>query len=575
MDSGSSIKAETVVQTQNIEEKPQTQRISDICIYQAQGFLEAAEDIGIDPETVEDILNGFPTGRDDTSDSGDGDENMSNLQQDEENDLELAELAHFAEEAEEAWPKQEIRQLKRYLKEHGMSAFIRKYVIERDAFIPNLIYAFGISLCKELRSKRPTTLLYFLKVVLSQELRKRERLTQYSTVDDAVELIQRSRSIIILTGAGISVSCGIPDFRSRNGLYAQLKEKNEYELDDPQQMFDIEYFRENPTVFYSFASQIYPSNFTPSPCHRFIKLIEDKGKLLRNYTQNIDTLETLAGVQNVLQCHGSFATASCLNCRVKVPGVEIEQDILQRRVPLCKICNAELSNSRKPSSKKKGKKKGKKLGSTWDSDESNDPEERDYPPGIMKPDITFFGEKLNDAFDHALMEDRDKVDLLVIMGTSLQVAPVSETITYLPHSVPQILINKTPIKHINPDIVLLGNADDIVHHLCAKSGWELPAPRQLEPLRLNLRKRPSAEVGPTPQEPKRVGERCVSMSRDEFQYVLSALRSHVWLFDGAEGGQWVEDLEGRLAESPRSDMSCALSPASDDSSREAKKPRLG
>ena len=106
---------------------------------------------------------------------------------------------------------------------------------------------------------------------------------------------------MILTGAGVSVSCGIPDFRSPNGIYSRL---SEFELDEPQQMFDLEFFRERPEIFYSFAREIFPSNFIPSPSHYFIKLIEDQGRLLRNYTQNIDTLEQKAGIQNVLQCHG-------------------------------------------------------------------------------------------------------------------------------------------------------------------------------------------------------------------------------------------------------------------------------
>lgn len=77
-------------------------------------------------------------------------------------------------------------------------------------------------------------------------LQMRDRLTQYNTVDDAVELIRKSQRILVLTGAGISVSCGIPDFRSKNGLYAQLKEAGQYDLDDPQEMFDIHYFKQNP-----------------------------------------------------------------------------------------------------------------------------------------------------------------------------------------------------------------------------------------------------------------------------------------------------------------------------------------
>ena len=85
-------------------------------------------------------------------------------------------------------------------------------------------------------------------------LQRRQKISHYNGIDDAVDLIRKSRNILILTGAGISkpisaaefsselrtyqgVSCGIPDFRSENGLYASLKEKNEYDLDDPQQMW--------------------------------------------------------------------------------------------------------------------------------------------------------------------------------------------------------------------------------------------------------------------------------------------------------------------------------------------------
>ncbi|KAJ2188889.1 NAD-dependent histone deacetylase sir2, partial [Coemansia sp. RSA 532] len=93
--------------------------------------------------------------------------------------------------------------------------------------------------------------------------------------------------------------------------------------------------------------------------------------------------------------------------------------------------------------------------------------------GIMKPDITFFGEKLPDQFDEALLADREHVDLLLVMGSSLKVAPVSDIMGHLPHTVPQIVINKTPILHFNFDVQLLGNADDIVAYLARRCGWEL------------------------------------------------------------------------------------------------------
>ncbi|KAI0048748.1 SIR2-domain-containing protein [Auriscalpium vulgare] len=398
------------------------------------------------------------------------------------------------------WSFEVVNNMKTYLRRHGMKSFMVRYAANLNPPV-NMIHLFGIDLCDPLRQKKPKTIIYFLKVAMTRELHNRVKLKEYNTIEDATYLIGTHRRILILTGAGISVSCGIPDFRSQNGLYASLKNEGQYELDDPQQMFDINYFKENPAVFYSFARQIYPSNFTPSPCHRFIKLVEDNGTLLRNYTQNIDTLETLAGVKNVLNCHGSFATASCLACNTRVPGTDIEDEILAGDVPLCKICSAAPA-------KKVARKRGKR-GKKRDSDDDDD--EPPYPPWVMKPDITFFGEKLSVDFEKALKEDRSEVDLIIIIGTSMKVAPVSEFLVNMPHHVPQILINKTPIRHINPDIILLGDADAIVEHLCASLSpvlpdWVLPsASTQSLQAPPHSKKRRSTE--PAHSEPRRVGNR--------------------------------------------------------------------
>lgn len=100
---------------------------------------------------------------------------------------------------------------------------------------------------------------------------------------------------------------------------------------------------------------------------------------LQNYTQNIDTLESIAGITRVLQCHGSFKTATCLQCRIKVPGIEIERDILDQHVPYCKAC-LEAHKASEAQKTKSVRKKGKKR-NEWegDSDESDD-----LPVGVMK-----------------------------------------------------------------------------------------------------------------------------------------------------------------------------------------------
>ena len=100
-------------------------------------------------------------------------------------------------------------------------------------------------------------------------------------------------------------------------------------LSDPQEVFDLDLFLNDPNIFYSIAHMILPPNQIYSPLHSFIKLLQDKNKLLRNYTQNIDNLESYAGIhkENLIQCHGSFATASCITCGYKVDGEIIFQKL--------------------------------------------------------------------------------------------------------------------------------------------------------------------------------------------------------------------------------------------------------
>ncbi|KAH6916098.1 histone deacetylase [Coprinopsis sp. MPI-PUGE-AT-0042] len=512
---------------------------------QIQALLDASDDVDITADVAEELLGCLPDASEEGADDapGEGGE-KPNSSQSPDNQDEVG--------AEEAWTRQEVRQILHYLKERGTSAFITEYVINRAIPITKLLHAFGLDLCPEVLAKSRQTVMYALQVGMSFHLRKREKLPQHNSIADAIQLIRNSQRILILTGAGISVSCGIPDFRSKNGLYATLKDRGEYDMDDPQQMFDIEYFREKPSQE---GREIYPSKFVPSPCHRFIKAVEEHGK---NYTQNIDTLETLVGVERVLQCHGSFATASCLQCKRQVPGKEIEQEILSQKIPLCTVCN--VPESQPPPPPPKPKKKLKKGQKEWEQSDSEDekPPAPNYPPYLMKPDITFFGEKLNDVFDRSLADDRDEVDLLLVIGTSLKVAPVADILSHLPHSIPQILINKTPVPHINPDIVLLGNSDDIVLYLVDELGWDLPpavarsgddAPRRnsSDPRLL----RPPVRVG----------------------------GSHVWLFEGAEGGKWLEDVRQRFPIPPPRSQASSRRPSPTDShssnERSAKKSRTG
>ena len=104
---------------------------------------------------------------------------------------------------------------------------------------------------EELSDMDDMSALRFIVRLLS-ESNVRSKLSHINTIEDVVSLIEKSSKIIVLTGAGVSVSCGIPDFRSRNGIYARLS-KDYPDLPDPQSMFDIHYFKRNPYPFFKFA----------------------------------------------------------------------------------------------------------------------------------------------------------------------------------------------------------------------------------------------------------------------------------------------------------------------------------
>lgn len=268
----------------------------------------------------------------------------------------------------------------------------------------------------------------FIKRFLIKYVYQRPRLDHLNSFEDAVECIRRARKILIVTGAGISVSCGIPDFRSEHGLYAAIRDR--FALPEPECMFDIEYFRDDPAPFFMLAKELFPGRFQPSPSHHFIRALEQGGQLLRNYTQNIDTLEQVAGIERAVYCHGSFASATCIQCRARYTVDELralmEADARQN-IPYCEDCE----------------------------------------DGVVKPDIVFFGEPLPSAFDEALEADIEHADLVLVIGSSMKVQPVSMIPDLICPSVPQILINRERLDH-HFDIELLGDADTILGEIARR-----------------------------------------------------------------------------------------------------------
>uniref|UniRef100_A0A8C6RQI9 NAD-dependent protein deacetylase n=1 Tax=Nannospalax galili TaxID=1026970 RepID=A0A8C6RQI9_NANGA len=249
----------------------------------------------------------------------------------------------------------------------------------------------------------------FLRNFFSQTLglgSQKERVLDELTLEGVTRYMQseRCQRIICLVGAGISTSAGIPDFRSpTTGLYANLEK---YRLPYPEAIFEISYFKKHPEPFFALAKELYPGQFKPTICHYFIRLLKEKGLLLRCYTQNIDTLERVAGLepQDLVEAHGTFYTSHCVSpaCRQEYTLSWMKEKIFSEVTPKCEKCQS-----------------------------------------VVKP-----GE-VQLLTDHS-PQDFSKVDLLIIMGTSLQVQPFASLISKAPLSTPRLLINKEKTGQTDP-----------------------------------------------------------------------------------------------------------------------------
>ncbi|XP_057584456.1 NAD-dependent protein deacetylase sirtuin-3, mitochondrial isoform X3 [Hippopotamus amphibius kiboko] len=141
-------------------------------------------------------------------------------------------------------------------------------------------------------------------------------------LQDIAELIKTRacQRVVVMVGAGISTPSGIPDFRSPGtGYYSSLQQ---YKIPYPEAIFELSFFFHDPKPFFTFAKELYPGNYRPNATHYFLRLLHDKGLLLRLYTQNIDGLERASGVpaSKLVEAHGSFASATCTTCRRPFPG---------------------------------------------------------------------------------------------------------------------------------------------------------------------------------------------------------------------------------------------------------------
>jgi NAD-dependent deacetylase len=191
-------------------------------------------------------------------------------------------------------------------------------------------------------------------------------------------LIRESSCTVALTGAGISVPSGIPDFRTpETGLWANV---------DPMEVAHIDVFERDPARFWSYYRPRFQSlgDKRPNPAHEALAELERRGLIEGVITQNIDRLHRAAGSRNVVEVHGSIETSSCTRCATRFEIEEVEGLFDADGIAVCSGCG-----------------------------------------GAVKPDVVLFGELLPESAMARARSLAGRAELMICVGSSLAVYPVA------------------------------------------------------------------------------------------------------------------------------------------------------
>ncbi|CAH1406239.1 unnamed protein product [Nezara viridula] len=246
------------------------------------------------------------------------------------------------------------------------------------------------------------------------------------------------KNIVVLSGAGISTNSGLPDVRTPGtGLYYTLDATT---VPYPHALFEIRSFRKNPRALYKMIYPYLQGNYKPTLCHYFITLLQRKKILLKNYTQNADDLEKLAGISEdkLGQIYGTFNEFRCLLCKDESSSRWIKLKLDGGQTPKC-ACG-----------------------------------------GLIKPKLFFYGEALPQLFCHNMAEDMKNCDLLMIIGSSLSDEPVASMPFFVDKNCPRLVINGTPLSkslgfdfssRVPKDVFWKGDCEDGCVKLAELLGW--------------------------------------------------------------------------------------------------------
>jgi NAD-dependent deacetylase len=194
------------------------------------------------------------------------------------------------------------------------------------------------------------------------------------SVQRLTDLVRERQPCVVLTGAGVSTESGIPDFRSAEGIWARH---------DPAEVAHIDAFRRDPARVWDFYAARLDAlaGLEPNDGHRALAELEERGWIRAVVTQNVDGLHGRAGSRELVEVHGSLREAECIHCGPRVP---LADALASLPLPPCPECGE-----------------------------------------VLKPAVVMFGELLPaDAIQRA-QQLAAEADLLLVVGSSLEVHPVA------------------------------------------------------------------------------------------------------------------------------------------------------
>jgi NAD-dependent deacetylase len=196
------------------------------------------------------------------------------------------------------------------------------------------------------------------------------------SVDDVAALLAQARSAIAFTGAGVSAESGIPVYRGEGGLWTKF---------DPYKVAHIETFLADPSQYWTYSLNHRRTDAQPNPAHIALAELERAGRLRAVVTQNTDGLHQRAGSSRVIELHGSSHSVVCLDCESRFPRADADRMNREHCPPACPSCGGRY----------------------------------------LKPTVVMFGEALPGDALHDAEELAREADLVLIVGSSLQVYPAA------------------------------------------------------------------------------------------------------------------------------------------------------